>query len=111
MFKFTDTEKGPLKCSFCGKHQDQVKKLIGSYAAALDGLDTLVFSGGMGENAPDIRQRICDGLSFLGISIDGMRNAGNDAVISNGRMVVRVMHTDEELMIAKSVSSMLAIQN
>ena len=89
----------------------QVKKLIGSYAAALDGLDTLVFSGGMGENAPDIRQRICDGLSFLGISIDGMRNAGNDAVISNGRVVVRVMHTDEELMIAKSVSSMLAIQN
>ena len=89
----------------------QVKKYIGAYAAALGGLDTLVFSGGMGESAAGIRARICEGLSFLGIELDEMRNARNESVISNGRVVVRVMRTDEELMIAKSVSLMLASKN
>ncbi len=89
----------------------QVKKYIGAYAAALGGLDTLVFSGGIGENAAVIRGRICEGLEFLGIRIDDKRNASNDAVISNaqGQVMVRVMRTDEELMIAKSVCLTLGL--
>ena len=84
----------------------QAKKWIGSYAAVLGGLDTLVFAGGIGESAPLIRERICDGLSFLGIKLSRKRNAKNAAVISTGasRATVRVMRTDEELMIARSVS-------
>ena len=85
----------------------QVKKYIGAYAAALGGLDVLVFSGGIGENSAVIRARICEGLAFLGIEIDEKCNAENEPVISGGRVVVRVVHTDEELMIAKSVFSML----
>lgn len=89
----------------------QAKKLIGSYAAALSGLDTLVFAGGIGENAPAVRARICDGLEFLGIEIDENRNATNAGVISpeTSRVVVRVMHTDEEKMIAKSVCHVLGL--
>ena len=60
----------------------QVKKWIGAYAAALGGLDTLVFAGGIGENAPVVRARICDGLGFLGIELDKSRNAKTAAVIS-----------------------------
>ncbi len=107
MLEKSDSRASDAIALFCY----QVKKFIGAYAAALGGLDTLVFSGGMGENAAVIRERICEGLAFLGISIDGMRNARNESVISNGSVVVRVMHTDEELMIAKSVSLMMAIQN
>ena len=84
----------------------QAKKWIGSFAAALGGVDTLVFAGGIGENAPLIRQRICEGLGFLGIALDPRRNARNAPLISPGarRVAVRVVHTDEELMIARSVS-------
>ena len=87
----------------------QIKKCIGAYAAALGGLDTLVFAGGIGENAPVIRARICDGLEFLGIKIDEKRNVTNTAVISalTSRVAVHVMHTDEEVMIAKSVCRVL----
>jgi len=69
-------------------------------------LDTFVFAGGIGENAPPIRERICDGLNFLGIELDASRNAQTTPVISTagGRVTVRVIHTDEELMIARSVS-------
>lgn len=89
----------------------QVKKAIGSYAAALGGLDTLVFAGGIGENAPLVRARICDGLDFLGIAIEAERNTANADVISAdaSRVVVRVMHTDEEAMIAKSVCRVLGL--
>jgi acetate kinase len=87
----------------------QAKKWIGSFAAALGGLDTLVFAGGIGENAPVIRQRICEGLGFLGIEIDHSSNAKNAPLISpgSGRVTVRIIHTDEELMIAKSVVRLL----
>jgi acetate kinase len=87
----------------------QAKKWIGSFAAALGGLDTLVFAGGVGENAPLIRERICDGLGFLGIELDPGRNAENAAQISrtDGRVTVRVIRTDEELMIARSVVRIL----
>ena len=84
----------------------QVKKWIGSFAAVLGGLDTLVFTGGIGENAPLIRERICDGLGFLGIELNQKRNAKNAGLISpdGGRVKVRVIRTDEELMIARSVT-------
>ena len=87
----------------------QAKKWIGAYAAALGGLDTLVFAGGIGENAPAVRARICDGLEFLGIEIEEKRNATNAGVISaaTSRVTVRIMHTDEEVMIAKSVRHIL----
>lgn len=87
----------------------QVKKLIGAYAATLGGLDTLIFSGGIGENSPVIRTRICEGLSFLGIELDTERNANNADVISikGSKVEIRVIHTDEELMIARSVCHLL----
>lgn len=83
----------------------QAKKWIGAYAAALGGVDTLVFSGGIGENAPVIRERICEGLGFLGIALHRTRNARNAPLISTDRsqVHVRVIRTDEELMIARSV--------
>jgi len=89
----------------------QVKKWIGSFAAALGGLDTLVFAGGIGENAPTVRARICDGLGFLGIELEEKRNMANEAVISTNasRIAVRVIHTDEELMIAKTVCRVLGL--
>jgi len=87
----------------------QVKKWIGSFAAALGGLDTLVFAAGIGENAPVIRERICEGLDFLGIRIDRKRNARNAPLISpnTARVKVRVIHANEELMIARSVGRLL----
>ena len=87
----------------------QAKKWIGSFAAALGGLDTLVFSAGIGENCPSIRARICNGLNFLGIELNESRNAENAPVISTNasRATVRVIRTDEELMIARSVCRIL----
>lgn len=89
----------------------QVRKWVGAFAAALGGLDTLVFSGGIGENAPTLRARICEGLGFLGIELEEKRNAANEGVISaaTSRVVVRVIHTDEEWMIAKTVCSVLGL--
>ncbi len=89
----------------------QVKKWIGAFAAALGGLDTLVFTGGIGENAPKVRTRICDGLGFLGIELEEKRNAANEGVISAaaGRVAVRVIHTDEELIIARTVCRVLGL--
>jgi acetate kinase len=79
----------------------QIKKCIGAYAAAMGGLDGIVFSGGIGEHAPDIRRRICAGLEFLGVQLDDARNEANDYVISTGHVAVHVIPTDEELMIAR----------
>jgi acetate kinase len=91
----------------------QAKKWIGSFAAALGGLDTVVFAGGIGENAPLIRERICDGLGFLGIELNQKRNAENAPVISpdGGRVKVWVIHTDEEIMIARSVIRVLHLRS
>ncbi len=87
----------------------QVRKWIGAFAAALGGLDTLVFAGGIGESAPIVRQRICDGLGFLGIELDPQRDARHAPLISTdaGRIQVRVIHTDEEIVIAKSTARVL----
>ena len=101
----TDVRAAEAVALFCY----QAKKWIGSFAAALGGLETLVFAGGIGENAPPVRARICEGLGFLGIKLDKTRNAKNAAMISmNASTVrVRVIRTDEELMIARSVGRML----
>jgi acetate kinase len=89
----------------------QAKKWVGSFAAALGGLDTLVFAGGIGENAPLVRARICEGLSFLGIELHESRNAETAGVISTdaSRVAVRVIRTDEEQMIARSVCRVLGL--
>jgi len=89
----------------------QAKKWIGSFAAALGGLDALVFAGGIGENCPVIRSRICEGLGFLGIGLDEKQNKKNARIISKAKesVTVHVIHTDEEWMIAKTVSQILNI--
>src|SRR5208283_1450472 len=89
----------------------QAKKWIGSFAAALGGVDTLVFAGGIGENCPSIRRRVCAGLGFLGIELNPARNARNAPLISSSASpaAVRVIHTDEELMIARSVTRLLRL--
>ena len=87
----------------------QTKKWIGAFAAALGGLDTLVFAGGIGENAPVVRARICDGLGFLGIQLDESRNRADAPVISvdASPATVRVIRTNEEVMIVKAVCRLL----
>jgi acetate kinase len=89
----------------------QAKKWIGAFAAAMGGIDTLVFAGGIGENAAPVRARICGGLEFLGIDVDPERNLAKEGLISapDGRVKVRVIKTDEELMIARLVRQVLAI--
>jgi len=87
----------------------EITKRIGAYAAALGGLDALVFSGGIGEHVPIVRARICSGLEFLGIDIDERLNAENAPVISTstGRVAVHVIPTDEEVVIAKAAYQLL----
>lgn len=81
----------------------QAKKYLGAFTALLGGLDTLIFTAGIGEQAPEIRRRICDGLAFLGITVAAEPNAANAPIISPpaNPVTIRVMKTDEELMIAR----------
>lgn len=81
----------------------QARKYLGALAVALGGLDTLIFTAGIGENMPAIRRRICKHLEFLGIRLDSARNERNAAIISRAAspVTVRVMTTNEELMIAR----------
>jgi len=94
----TDPRAGEALALFCY----QAKKWIGSYAAALGGVDCLVFAGGIGENAAAVRKRICEGLGFLGIEIDETANGRHAPRISSetGSVTVRVIRTDEESVIA-----------
>lgn len=87
----------------------QTRKWIGAFAAVLGGLETLVFAGGIGENTGEIRARICSGLEFLGIELDQARNAVNAPVVSTeaSPATVRVIRTNEELMIARAVCRLL----
>ena len=102
-----DTRAAEAVALFCY----QVKKWIGAFAAVLSGLDTLVFAGGIGENAPTVRARICDGLGFLGIELDDKRNATNEYAISSdaSRVAVHMIRTDEEHTIAKTVCQVLGL--
>ena len=87
----------------------EAKKRLGAYAAALGGIDALVFAGGIGENCPEIRGRICEGLEFIGLQLDQSQNEKNNSLISgaNSRVAVRVLRTDEEIVIARSVGAIL----
>jgi acetate kinase len=100
-------ERFPMLAIFCY----QAKEWLGSFGAALGGVDTLVFAGGIGENAPSIRRRICNGLGFLGVRIDARRNRTDAPVISaaSSRVTVRVVPTDEALMIATSIERSLRL--
>ena len=85
----------------------RARKYIGSYLAAMSGADAVIFTGGIGENSPEIRRRICDGLQWIGIELDATRNeshtGGREGVISSdsSRAAVYVIPTDEELLIAR----------
>jgi acetate kinase len=85
-------------------------KHFGALVAVLGGLDTIVFTGGIGEHAASVREKICRGLAYLGVDLDGAGNARHDAVISSdrSRVVVRVIATDEDLVIARHVVRLLA---
>jgi acetate kinase len=91
----------------------QIKKCIGAYAAALGGLDMLVFSGGIGENAAVIRERVCAGLGFLGVTLNTEQNLLNADVISAdaARVTVRVIRTNEELVIAEAACRLLGVSD
>lgn len=97
----TDPRAAEAVALFCY----QARKWIGALTAALGGLDTLVFTGGIGENAAEIRARITEGLIFLGIGIDAARNEAHEPLISSAesRVTVRIIRTDEEIQIARSV--------
>jgi acetate kinase len=88
----------------------QLRKWIGAFAAALGGLDTLIFSGGIGEHAPRVRERACSPLDFLGVRLDPDRNASNAPVISadDAAVIVRVIPTDESLMMAREAYAVVS---
>ena len=88
----------------------QLRKVIGGYAAALGGLDALVFTAGIGERSAEIRGRICEGCEFLGIEIDQDLNRENAATISTAasKVVVRIVKTNEEAMIARDTRKLIA---
>lgn len=87
----------------------QVRKFVGAYAASLNGLDTLVFTGGIGERAAEVRTEICRGLAFLGITLDEAHNAAHSDVITTPESgcAVRVVRTDEDLIVARHTHRVL----
>lgn len=95
----------------------QAKKFVAAMAAAMGGLDGLVFAGGIGEHSPAVRAQICDGLSLLGVTIDAAKNQASAPIISGtgsdpgGRVVVRVMQTDEEIVIAETTCRVLKLHS
>lgn len=90
----------------------QIIKYIGAYVAALNGLDVLVFSGGIGENASVIRSRICYAFQYINLFIDQQKNNNNELVISNNQSKIKVyvIPTNEELMIAETTYNILQQQ-
>lgn len=88
----------------------QAKKHLCAMAAALGGLDTVVFSGGIGEHSPEVRDGICEGLNFLGLTLDPLRNSRACDVISSdqGQVAIRIIPTDEEIIIARITLSILS---
>ena len=107
-----EAEKGNEDCALAlNKFAYEVRKYIGSYAAALGGLDCLVFTAGVGENSASMRARICEGLEFLGVKIDPEKNnvRGKEAIISadDSKVTVWVIPTNEELMIAQDTAELV----
>ncbi len=90
----------------------RVKKFIGSYAAAMGGVDLIIFSGGIGENGPETRQLVCEGLEFLGLEFDQKKNEGirsKEVIISkdSSKVAAMVIPTNEELVIAKDTQEII----
>ena len=91
----------------------RIKKYIGAFAAAMGGVDVVVFTGGVGENRHEVREAVCEGLEFLGIKLDKEQNAkimfGKDGIIStaDSKVKVVVLPTDEELMIAQDTMALV----
>ncbi len=117
---FRDIENGAAEgnedCTLAlDKFAYEVRKYIGSYAAALGGLDVLVFTAGVGENSASMRERICEGLEYMGVKIDPSKNAirGKEAIIStdDSKVTVWVIPTNEELMIAQDTASLVKAAN
>ena len=105
-------EEGNENCALAlDKFAYEVRKYIGSYAAALGGLDCLVFTAGVGENSASMRARICEGLEFLGVKIDPEKNntRGKEAIISadDSKVTVWVIPPNEELMIAQDTAALV----
>ena len=90
----------------------RAKKYLGAYAALLGGLDAVVFTAGIGEHSPEVRERICSGLQFMGVQLDPARNLESAPVISakSSQVKVRVIKTNEELMIARHTARLMASQ-
>jgi len=90
----------------------RIRREIGAMAAVLGGLDTLVFTGGIGENADEVRARVCDGMDWLGVALDAAANAAPfdmpGGLVSSGPVSVRVLRTDEERVIARAVAAALS---
>lgn len=88
-----------------------IKKYIGSFACAMGGLDVIAFAGGIGENGVKVRERVCDGLEFLGVCLDKQRNRvrGEEAVIStdDSKVKVMVVPTNEEIVVARKAKQYL----
>lgn len=87
----------------------RIKKYLGAYSAAMGGLDAFVFTGGIGENSPDVREEVCRNLEFLGIHLDSEKNAKNEEIISADKSRVAVLRipTNEELVIALDTSEIV----
>lgn len=102
----TDARAGEAIRLFCY----EAKKRIGAYAAAMNGVDILVFSGGIGENCPSVRERICKDMSYLGLEIDDPRNDVNNKIISttSSKVLVMVVKADEESVIAQETHQALS---
>ena len=94
---------------FCNR----VRHYIGAYLAEMDGAEALLFSGGIGENAPEVRRRVCAGLSWFGVTLDDSRNAAmtggalGEITTDDSRLKVYVVPTDEELLIARETAAIL----
>lgn len=100
--------EGDEKCALAFKvFCYRIKKYIGAYAAALGGLDAVVFTGGIGENSGVVRKEICSGLEFMGINIDDKKNDKNDVSVGKGGVHVLVIPTNEELAIARDTIAVL----
>ena len=89
-----------------------IKKYIGSYAAAMNGLDAVIFTGGIGENASEVRENVCDNMEFLGIKIDKEVNAGTRGKLKristlDSKVEVWVVPTNEELLIARDTLALI----
>ena len=91
----------------------QIKKYIGAFAAAMNGLDAVLFTGGIGENAPDVREQVCSDMDILGIKIDTVANAGVHGKLckvsqSDSKVEVWIVPTNEELLIARDTLALIS---